>query len=198
MEFPGLLFVISGPSGVGKGTLCRNFIDCVDNLKYSVSMTTRAPRAGEINGRDYVFIDKEKFLNKARADEFVEWAQVYGNYYGTPWAELEAALASGEDIILEIDTQGAMQVKKKYPAGIFIFILPPCHEELKARIIGRGTESPEVVEKRLANLENELKVIGEYDYAVINDSLQEALDKLKAIYTAEKCRTWRTLSYWRG
>lgn len=198
MEFPGLLFVISGPSGVGKGTLCKNLVNAQDNLKYSVSMTTRPPRPGEIEGQDYIFVDKEGFLDKAAAQEFVEWAEVYGNYYGTPWEELQSALKNGKDIILEIDTQGAMQVKTKYPKGIFIFILPPCQEELKARITGRGTESPETVEKRLANLDNELKVIEEYDYAIINDSVQDALDKLKAIYTAEKCRTQRTLSFWRG
>jgi guanylate kinase len=198
MDFPGLLFVISGPSGVGKGTLCKSFVNCIENLHYSVSMTTREPRAGEINGKDYVFVDMDKFLGMASEDEFVEWAEVYDNYYGTPWAELEEALKTGNDIILEIDTQGALQVKKKYPSAIFIFILPPCEEELKVRITGRGTESPEIMAKRLANLENELKVIGEYDYAIINDSLQDALDKLKAIYKAEKCRTWRILSHWRG
>jgi len=161
-------------------------------------MTTRKPRAGEVNGKDYIFVDRESFLDKASAHEFVEWAEVYDNYYGTPWSELEAALVKGKDIILEIDTQGALQVKQKYPAAISVFILPPCEEELKARIKGRGSESPETMEKRLANLENELKVICEYDYAIINDSLEDALDKLKAIYTAEKCRTWRTLSHWRG
>lgn len=195
MEFPGLLFVISGPSGVGKGTLCRSLVEVVDNLDYSVSMTTRLPRKGEINGKDYIFIDKETFLDKAAAHEFVEWAEVYGNYYGTPWTELQTALENGRDIILEIDTQGAMQVKKKYPEGIYIFILPPCQEELKARIMKRGTECPETVKKRLSNLENELSVINEYDYAVINDSLQEAMEKLKAIYIAEKCRIGRTLPY---
>ena len=198
MEFPGLLFVVSGPSGVGKGTLCRKLVNDMDNLSYSCSMTTRLPRTGEVNGKDYFFVDKDRFLEKAAANEFVEWAEVYGNYYGTPWTELITALEMGRDIILEIDTQGAIQVKKKHPEGIFIFILPPCEEELKTRIIKRGTESPETVKKRLANLENELKVINEYDYAIINDSLQDAMDKLKAVYTAEKCRTWRTLSYWRG
>ncbi len=198
MEFPGLLFVISGPSGVGKGTLCKNLIKVVDDLNYSVSMTTRSPRTGELNGKDYIFVDKDSFLDKVAANEFVEWAEVYGNYYGTPWTELKGALESGKDILLEIDTQGALQVKKKYPNGIFIFILPPCKEELKARIIKRGTETPETVQKRLANLEKELDVVNEYDYVIINDSLQEAMDKLKAIFTAEKCRTQRALLYWRG
>lgn len=198
MEFPGLLFVISGPSGVGKGTLCQNLIKVVDNLNYSVSMTTRSPRTGELNGKDYIFVDKDSFLDKVAANEFVEWAEVYGNYYGTPCTELKGALESGKDILLEIDTQGALQVKKKYPNGIFIFILPPCKEELKARIIKRGTETPETVQKRLANLEKELDVVNEYDYVIINDSLQEAMDKLKAIFTAEKCRTQRALFYWRG
>lgn len=198
MEFPGLLFVISGPSGVGKGTLCKNLVNFMDNLYSSVSMTTRKPRTGEVDGRDYIFVDKEVFFKKASACEFVEWAKVYDNYYGTPWVELKTALVRGKDIILEIDTQGALQVKRKYPAAISVFILPPCKEELKARIAGRGTESSRIMEKRLANLENELKVINEYDYAVINDSLEDALIKLKAIYTAEKCRTLRTLSYWKG
>jgi guanylate kinase len=198
MEFPGLLFVISGPSGVGKGTLCRNLVEAVENLDYSISVTTRPPRQGEVNGEDYIFIEKDEFLDKVAAGEFVEWAEVYGNYYGTPWKELQKALEKGRDIILEIDTQGAMQVKKHYPNGVYIFLLPPCEEELRARIEKRGTEGPEVVKKRLANLDNELKVMNEYDYAIINDSIPDALGKLKAIYTAEKCRTWRTLSQWRG
>ena len=198
MEFPGLLLVISGPSGVGKGTLCRRLVEDVKDLDYSVSVTTRLPRQGEVNGKDYIFVDKDEFLAKIAAGEFVEWAEVYGNYYGTPWKELEKALENGRDIILEIDTQGAMQVKEHYPDGVYIFLLPPCEEELRARIEKRGTESPEAVKKRLANLENELKVIEEYDYAIINDSITEAMDKLKAIYTAEKCRTRRTLLHWRG
>ncbi len=198
MEFSGLLFVISGPSGVGKGTLCEKLVESQDSLKYSVSITTRPPRPGEIDGEDYIFCDTDSFMTRVAAEEFVEWAEVYGNYYGTPWEELRSALTSGRDIILEIDTQGALQVKKKYPTGIFIYVLPPCREELKARITGRGTESPEAVEQRLANFDNELKVIEEYDYLIINDSLQGALDKLKAIYIAENCRTHRNLSFWKG
>lgn len=198
MEFPGLLFVISGPSGVGKGTLCKQLVNDIANLHYSVSMTTRLPRAGEVHGRDYFFVGKEDFLNRIAAQEFVEWAEVYGNYYGTPWTELKRSLELGKDIILEIDTQGALQVKEQYPEGVYIFILPPCEEELKTRITRRGTDSPESVCKRLANLENELEAIDAYDYSVINDSVSDALEKLKAIYTAEKCRTQRTLSCWKG
>jgi len=198
MEFPGLLIVISGPSGVGKGTLCKKLVHDVADLHYSISMTTRMPRSGEVDGRDYFFVDEEEFFKRVEGKEFVEWAEVYGNYYGTPWKELRISLEQGKDIVLEIDTNGALQVKEKFPEGVYIFILPPNKSELESRIVNRGTESPEAVQQRLANLENELNVINEYDYAIINDSLCEALEKLKAIYTAEKCRTKRTLTYWRG
>ncbi len=198
MDFPGILFVISGPSGVGKGTLRKQLVQEMEDLHYSVSMTTRLPRPGEVDGRDYFFVSEKEFLNRTAAEEFVEWAEVYGNYYGTPWSEIKKSLEKGKNIILEIDTQGAMQVKKQYPAGVYIFILPPCEEELETRILRRGTESPESVRKRLSNIDNELEAIDAYDYAIINDSLGDAVEKLKAIYTAEKCRTQRTLFYWKG
>jgi len=192
------LLVISGPSGAGKGTLCKALIKKFDDLHYSVSFTTRNPRPGEVDGKEYFFVKKEEFWDMVKRNEFIEWAEVYGNYYGTPWRELKAALEQGTNLILEIDTQGAMQIKKKFKNGVFIFVLPPSREELKNRIMRRGTESQEVVQKRLHNFEKELKYIFEYDYVVINDSLSQAIDSLESIYVAEKCRPHRAIKYWKG
>lgn len=190
--------VISGPSGVGKGTLCRALLEEVKDLHISVSMTTRKPRMGEIDGKDYFFVSREEFLERVKRNEFVEWAKVYGHYYGTPWSELKNALESGRDLVLEIDTQGAMQIKKKFKEGVFIFILPPSREELRKRIIKRGTENSNSVKKRLENFDEEFKYIFEYDYVVINDSIPDAVEKIKSIYLAERCRPHRIIKSWKG
>ncbi|WP_088555018.1 guanylate kinase [Calderihabitans maritimus] len=187
----GLLIVISGPSGAGKGTLCSALQRKMPNLRYSISATTRPPRKGEIDGVNYYFFSKEEFLKKVEAGEFLEWAEVYGNYYGTLKSEVGKLLKQGADVLLEIDIQGAMQIKKKFPQAVFIFIVPPSLEELRKRIIKRGTDSPEVIEKRLRCAADELSFIDEYDYVVVNDELEKALDKLVAIITAEKCRSRR-------
>ena len=187
----GLLVVISGPSGAGKGTICKKLLTEMDYLKVSVSATTRKPRKGEIEGISYYFIEEEEFIKRIKDDEFLEHAKVYGNYYGTPKEEVFKQLKSGNDIILEIDIQGALQVKKNYPMGVFIFILPPSLTELKNRIEGRGTDSKEVILKRMESAYEELNYAFQYDYVVLNDHIDVATEKIKHIIHAEKNRAIR-------
>lgn len=187
----GLLVVISGPSGSGKGTICKRLIEVMDNIKVSVSATTRKPRVGEIEGINYFFIDEEKFIHKINNDEFLEYALVYGNYYGTPKKEVLNELENGKDIILEIDIQGALNVKKNYPKGVFIFILPPSIKELKNRIEGRGTDSNEVILRRMECVYEELNYAFQYDYVVLNDEVEAAVEKIKGIISAEKNKAIR-------
>lgn len=187
----GLLVVLSGPSGAGKGTLCKALLEQMPSLNYSVSLTTRLPRAGEIDGVNYFFVTQQKFEEMIANNELLEWARVHDNYYGTPRSYIEQCLTQGEDVILEIDTQGAMQIKAKFPEAVFIFILPPSLAELAARISKRGTETPEVIAKRLKAAVTELSYITEYDYIVTNDIIDDALNKLMAIITAEKSRVKR-------
>lgn len=187
----GLLVVISGPSGAGKGTICKRLRELMKDLKVSVSATTRQPRWGEIEGESYFFIDEEEFINKINNDEFLEYAKVYGNFYGTPKKEVFEQLEAGNDIILEIDIQGALQVKKNYPRGVFIFILPPSITELKNRIEGRGTDSKEVILRRMESVYEELDYAFEYDYVVLNDEVEAAVEKIECIIKAEKNRAIR-------
>jgi guanylate kinase len=186
----GLLIVISGPSGAGKGTICKALSEDQD-LWISVSATTREPRSGEVDGVNYYFLNKQEFIDRINDDDFFEYAEVYGNYYGTPkWKTLEA-IYSGKDVVLEIDIQGALKVKQQYPEGVFIFILPPSMEELKQRIINRGTETEESLIRRFKSAYHEVNYISKYNYAVVNDTVENAVDKIKAILTAEKCRVDR-------
>lgn len=188
----GVLLVLSGPSGTGKGTVCKVVRDSMgEQLAYSISATTRKPRAGEEHGREYFFFSKEEFESLRDADGFLEWAQVYDNYYGTPRAFVEEVLASGRDCILEIDPQGALQVRKATDEAVLVFIAPPSLEELRNRLTGRGTEAPEEVEKRLSCAEAELAYSEQYDYRIINDEVEKAAEKMKAILLAERCRTNR-------
>ena len=187
----GLLVVISGPSGAGKGTICKRLLLEMSYLKVSVSATTRKPREGEAEGISYYFIDEEEFIKRINNDEFLEYAKVYGNYYGTPKEEVFKQLKAGNDIILEIDIQGALQVKKNYPMGVFIFILPPSLAELKTRIEGRGTDSKEVILRRMESAYDELNYAFQYDYAVLNDQVEVAAEKIKHIIEAEKNRVIR-------
>ena len=191
MKSSGLLIVISGPSGAGKGTLCKELRDAMPELNYSVSVTTRAPRVGEKEGINYYYIDKTKFEEMIAENELLEWAKVYDNYYGTPKKQVMEYIEQGEDIVLEIDIQGAMNIKKQYPQGVFVFIVPPSIRELEERITKRGTESAESIKKRLSCASEELSYVTEYDYVVVNDSLTKAAEKLKAIIVAEKCRPQR-------
>ena len=188
----GVLLVLSGPSGTGKGTVCKVVRDSLgDNLAYSISATTRKPRTGEEHGREYFFFSKEEFEALRDQNGFLEWAQVYDNYYGTPRAFVEEVLASGRDCILEIDPQSALQVRKATSEAVLVFIAPPSLEELRARLTGRGTEAPEEVEKRLSCAEAELAYSNQYDYLIVNDEVEKAAEKMKAILMAERCRTNR-------
>jgi guanylate kinase len=187
----GLLIIISGPSGAGKGTICKSFMERNKNVALSVSATTRAPRAGEAEGVNYYFMAKEKFKEKIQHNDFLEYAEVYDNFYGTPKSNVEEILESGKDVILEIDIQGALKVKENTEEGVFIFILPPSMEELKQRIIKRGSETPESLMKRFKSAYKEINYISKYNYAVVNDTVEIAVEKLEAIIAAEKCRVDR-------
>ena len=190
MKGRGQLIVISGPSGAGKGTVCKAILE-KNNFWISVSATTRSPRSTEIDGVNYYFITKEKFQEKIAAEDFLEYAEVYGNYYGTPKSEVLKVLDSGRDVILEIDIQGALMVKTSYPKGLFIFILPPSMEELKNRITNRGSETPESLITRFTSAHEEISFVTRYDYAVVNDTVEKACEKIQSIITAERCRADR-------
>lgn len=188
----GLLIVISGPSGVGKGTICKELIrENINNIELSVSATTRKPRNGESEGISYYFKGKDEFEEMIKDGQFLEYAKVYDNYYGTPKAQVINKLKEGKDIILEIDTQGAMQVKRNFKEGIFIFIMPPSYQELKKRIINRGTESEDDIKKRLKCAFLEIERVNNYDYIVVNDVIDKAVSKIDCIIHAEKCRLCR-------
>ena len=184
----GKLFVVSGPSGAGKGTICKEILDQERNIEMSVSMTTRSPRKGEIDKVHYHFVDRESFEKLIEEDGFMEYADVYGNFYGTPKRKVLEWINAGIDVILEIDVQGAMQIKKNYPEGVFIFILPPSLTELKNRIKGRGSETEETMARRLGEALNEIRCIDKYDYRVINEELDVAIDRVRVIITAEQCK----------
>ena len=181
----GLLVVVSGPSGAGKGTICQALLEKTP-LAYSVSATTRKPRAGEVDGESYYFLSVEAFEEMIEKDELLEWAKVYDNYYGTPLKKVEEKLAAGEDILLEIDTQGAMKVREKFPEGVCIFILPPSLAELERRIRGRDTETEDVLQKRLAAAIDEIEAGKCYKYVVTNDEVDGAVDSVCAILAAER------------
>lgn len=187
----GLLIVLSGPSGVGKGTVCSALRQTAPELTYSVSATTRAPRAGEIEGTNYFFKTRAEFEQMIENDQLLEWAEYVGNYYGTPLDFVQQSIESGKDIILEIEVQGALKVKEKFPDGIFIFLAPPSMQELKLRIQNRGTETAETIQNRLNVAEEEFALIRHYDYAVVNDRIELACERIKSIITAEHCRSER-------
>ena len=181
----GKFFVLSGPSGAGKGTICKRLLEETDKLDLSVSMTTRKPRVGETEGVSYYFTEKEVFQEHIKKGNLLEYAEVYGNYYGTPKTPVLDKLSRGIDVILEIDMQGALKVKESYPDGVFIFILPPSMTELRKRLTGRGTETAEAIELRLGEALKELSYIDKYDYCVVNGVLEEAVARVKAIVVAE-------------
>jgi len=183
----GLLFVVSGPSAAGKGTICKTLTEFTD-IELSVSMTTRPPRPGEVEGKSYYFVSEEKFFDVMEKGGFLEHACVYGNYYGTPKDLVLEKLNQGRDVVLEIDIQGALQVRKTYPKGVFIFILPPSMMELRKRITGRGSETEEAINIRMGETLKEVSYIDKYDYCVVNGELKEAVDRVAAIIKAEHSR----------
>lgn len=184
----GLLIVISGPSGAGKGTLCKALLEKNKGLSLSISMTTRTPRKGEIDGVNYFFRDRQTFEKMINNNEFLEYARVYDNYYGTPRKYVEDIISKGKDVILEIDIQGALKVKEIYDKGVFIFILPPSMEELRNRIKKRGSETEESFLKRFKAAYREINYISKYNYVVVNDTIENSVKKLESIIIAEKCR----------
>lgn len=187
----GLLMVVSGPSGTGKGTVCSELLAQAEDLAYSISATTRQPRAGEVDGKNYYFMDKADFEQKIAEGGFLEYANVYGNYYGTPLGKIEERLAKGVDILLEIDTQGALNVMKKCPDGLFIFLVPPSLAELERRIRGRGSETEESLQKRMGSACKEIEDGRKYSYVVVNDTVKHAVQRIMAIRAAEHCRVDR-------
>ena len=187
----GLLIVISGASGTGKGTVCKELLTREPSIAYSVSATSRAPREGEQDGREYYFRTRAEFEAMIADAAFLEYADVYGNYYGTPLAPIEVRRAAGEDILLEIDTQGALNVMERCPDGTFIFLLPPSLEELQRRITGRGSESEESLARRLAAARDEILLGKRYRYAVLNDTVEAATDRIQTILAAERLRADR-------
>jgi len=181
------LFVISGPSGVGKNTIIKEVMKRVDGLSYSVSHTTRLPRKGEVNGIDYYFVDKKTFEKMIENGEFVEWARVYSDYYGTSFFGIKERLRQGKDVILDLDIQGGMNIKRHFKNSTLIFVIPPSIDELKRRLRKRGTDE-KTIEERLSNLRYEIEMARNYDFIVLNDKLEEAVKETEAIIISERCK----------
>lgn len=190
----GLLVVLSGPSGVGKGTVRKALFQMPEqNFTYSVSMTTRNKRPGEVDGVDYYFVTKEEFQKRIKENKFLEHAEFVGNYYGTPLDKVEERLQEGKEVILEIEVEGALQVRDKVKDAVLIFLVPPCKEALYNRLKSRGTESPEVIEERIKKANREFKLAYKYDYIVVNDEVVNAADRIMAIIRAEHAKTERSI-----
>lgn len=188
----GVLLVVSGPSGAGKGTICQMLREQLPDLGYSISVTTRQPRNGETDGVNYFFKTVPQVKEMIACGELLEYAEVYGNYYGTPRQYVMEQLQSGRDVLLEIDIQGALQIKKRFPEGVFVFIVPPSLDELSARIYKRGTDSEDVIKRRMASAASELTYAAEYDYIIVNDIAEKAAQKVLTIMEAERYRVART------
>jgi guanylate kinase len=185
----GLLFVVSAPSGAGKTTLCRALSDSIENLTHSISYTTRKPRPGEIDGRDYYFVTEERFRNMVQAGDFAEWAKVHSNLYGTSRRVLSEMRAEGTDVILDIDTQGAGQIKEKCQDAVFIFIMPPSLEILEERLRNRKSDNEDEIKKRMRRARDEIRDYTMYDYIIVNRDFDRALTELRSVVLAERCRT---------
>lgn len=199
MSERGLLIVFSGPSGVGKGTVRQEIFSTPDHkFEYSVSMTTRAKRPGEVDGKDYFFRSREEFEELIRKGQMLEYAEYVGNYYGTPLTYVNETLDKGIDVFLEIEVQGALQVKKKVPDAVFIFLTPPDLNELQERLIGRGTDSEEVIAQRIERAREEIALMSEYDYAIVNDEVPLAAERVKRVIEAEHFRVDRVIGRYRN
>ena len=199
MSERGLLIVFSGPSGVGKGTVRQEIFSTPDHkFEYSVSMTTRAQRPGEVDGKDYFFRSREEFEELIRNGQMLEYAEYVGNYYGTPLTYVNETLDKGIDVFLEIEVQGALQVKKKVPDAVFIFLTPPDLNELQERLVGRGTDSVEVIAQRIERAREEIALMSEYDYAIVNDEVPLAAERVKRVIEAEHFRVDRVIGRYRN
>jgi guanylate kinase len=186
-----MLIVVSAPSGAGKTSLCREIRKVVANLAYSVSHTTRSPRPGEVDGHDFYFVSPDVFQQMTERGEFAEWARVHGNHYGTSVRGLEEALERGEDILLDIDTQGARQLRARHPQGLYVFVVTPSMKELELRLRERKSDAPQEIARRLTRAVEEIAAWREYDYLIVNRHLDEAVRQLACIIEAERCRTSR-------
>ena len=191
----GVLTVVSGFSGAGKGTVMKRLLEKYDDCALSISVTTRKPREGEVDGRDYFFRTKEEVEAMIEADELLEYAQYVENYYGTPRSYVEEMLSKGKNVILEIEIQGARKIKKKFPEAVLVFVTAPSMEELKERLVGRGTETAEVIHQRLARAAQEAEGVDEYDYLLVNDQLEDAVDRLHNIIQSEHFAMRRNLGF---
>jgi len=187
----GILIVLSGPAGTGKGTVCKEYLKRDSETVLSVSATTRAPRPGEEHGREYYFITKDEFKKMIAEDGFLEHAEFCDNFYGTPLKAVNEKLENGLNVLLEIEVQGAMQIKEKVPEAVLVFIAPPSKEILRARIEGRGTETPDVIDKRMLAANDELKMMVNYDYVIVNDEVEKAVVRFENIINAERLKTKR-------
>ncbi len=192
MEKPRrLVIVVSAPSGGGKTSLCEEAVRRIPDLVHSVSFTTRPPRSHEVNGRDYYFVNEATFQRMVESGDFAEWASVHDHLYGTSKRLLEANMAAGKDVILDVDVQGAAQLRQQYPEGVFVFMLPPSWDMLEERLRARRSDAPEEIERRLKKAREEIKCFNEYEYVIINDVLERAVGDLCAIIAGERCRSFR-------
>lgn len=198
MAEKGILFILSGPSGVGKGTVRERLFERSTELKYSISNTTREMRPGEVDGVDYFFKTKDEFKKLIEQNKLLEYAKYVDNFYGTPKSYVEKTLAEGSDVFLEIEVQGAMQVKQNMPEGVFIFLIPPSLDELKNRILHRGTESKSLVAHRMEKATKEIDMMEEYDFVVVNDDIEKAVSSIQAIITSEHCKRERVAQQYRN
>jgi guanylate kinase len=187
----GLIIVLSAPSGTGKSSICRHLLKEHPEIAFSVSYTSRKPRPGEVDGKDYHFISREDFQRRIDEGEFVEWVENYGNFYGTSANTIECVLKDGRDLLLDIEPRGAQAIKNRFPDAVFVFVLPPSLEELLRRLEKRGHETPQAIKDRFAQAESELKEVLWYDYVIFNEELETAIDQMMAIYRAEKCKISR-------